>query len=327
MRLATIILFTILVGTKGVSQPLITSGQFYQLYPSINPGYTGIDDYVNIVLSHNKKWTGASETPTSSSISAFAPLKNQTSYNQSPIRTSNPNQGKLIESQKSGLRFHGLGGSLITEKYGPYNMFSAEVNYAYHIPISKSTKFALGSSLGFGTYRLDLSSLTVWNPTDDPLYQSLGTDKQNTSIATLNMGGAIYSSNYHFGLSYAPSLGENELVENPSLLQVTSGGRLDVSENIYISPQIVFTIKDFNRVIYSAVIGSRIAEPVYVGLGYSSSSNAIIGNLAINVNRMLELGYSFQSSGLNQANFDGASHSILVSLRLANHLNALPTLW
>ncbi len=67
---------------------------------------------------------------------------------------------------QSGYKRSGFGADLHMDKTGPSQHFGGQLSYAYHIPISKQSRLALGITGRFLRYEIDTRSIHFNDPTD-----------------------------------------------------------------------------------------------------------------------------------------------------------------
>lgn len=157
---------------------MFTSYQFNSLI--FNPAYTGSNEHLTLNLIHRQQWLGFDGAPSTQSLIAHSPLKNERV---------------------------GLGISLLNDKVGPTNTFHAAGSYAYRMLVGKkkNMKLSLGLQASMANWRADWSDVTVEHGSD-PSFQ------QNISRWMPNFGAGIYLSSKRFYAGMGvPRLLENDL--------------------------------------------------------------------------------------------------------------------
>lgn len=166
------------VSAFGQQDPMFTSYQFNSLV--FNPAYAGSNEHLTLNLIHRQQWLGFDGAPTTQSLLAHSPLKNERV---------------------------GLGLSLMNDKIGATNTFNVAGAYAYRMLVGKkkNMKLSLGLQASMANWRGDWSALTVEHGSD-PSFQ------QNISRWMPNFGAGVYLSGKRFyaGLG-VPRLLENDL--------------------------------------------------------------------------------------------------------------------
>ena len=145
-----------------------------------NPGYAGSRDHMYVGLLHRSQWLGFDGAPTTQTLTAHTPLKNERV---------------------------GVGMSLINDEIGPTNTIGANLSYAYRIPVGEKSKISVGLQAGIEQYTAKWTELDIEDP--DAVFG------QNLNQLLPNFGVGVYFYNKHFyaGAS-VPHLVENDLREN-----------------------------------------------------------------------------------------------------------------
>lgn len=145
-----------------------------------NPAYAGSKDYMSIALLHRTQWWNIPGGPNTQSFTIHAPMRNERV---------------------------GLGFSMINDVIGPTHTISANVSYAYRIPVGKS-KLAIGVQGGVLNWQADWSKLSLEDGTDDAF------SEMDPNYWLPNFGAGIYFYNKKFYLGMGvPHLVEYDLRE------------------------------------------------------------------------------------------------------------------
>lgn len=110
----------------------------------INPAFAGFDDKIQLFGHMRNQWAGFQNAPTTYDINFNAPITNKV----------------------------GLGGMILTEKFGVYSRFRGQLSYAYRY-IGNDIKWSAGFSTDIHSTKLDQSVLSggniQLNDANDPL--------------------------------------------------------------------------------------------------------------------------------------------------------------
>lgn len=316
---------------QSLGQEQFSLAQYYQLSPILNPGFTGIEDYLDIKLGYRKKWAGFNNSPSTSFISAFGSIGDETSYSQSPIRTSNPNQVDYIESEKSYLKFHGIGGYITSQSQGAFNQIDVMLNYAYHIPIKENIRISLGSTIGIKSMKVDLNEINVWDQINDPVYIAYANGDGNYTNFVVSLGGVLYGDKSYIGVSYMPVIdatmtgNKEDLISDRELI-IMSGTKLHMGRFIQFIPSVVYEAHTRSKSRIIGNISFDIKSIIKAGFGYSNA-NDLSFNLFLNYKNDFGLGYAFETSVGNESTIGNGTHELILSFSLFNHLNSSPRLW
>lgn len=324
-----IIAFSSTISSRAQDQFSIS--QYYQTYSILNPGFAGVDDFLDIKLGYRKKWTGITDSPSTTFISAVGSIGDKTSYNQSPLRTSNPNQIAYIEAQKARIKYHGIGGFITKQEQGAFNQINLMLNYAYHIPLSTKVKFAMGTTLGIRNISVDINKLEVWDKVNDPVYQAYANGDGNYWRFLLGGGGVLYGKKSYFGISYMPvvdiSLSNNDtdLASEEKVISM-AGTKFNISPFILLQPSVLFESTSNQRTKLVGSILFDIKNLVKTGITYSNYNDVSI-NAMFNYKNEFGISYAFETRLGNETTIGNGSHEVILSLNLFNHLNATHRLW
>lgn len=313
------------------AQEQFSLSQYYQSQAIMNPGFTGVDDFFDVKLGYRIKWAGVNNSPSTTFLSAFGSIGDKTSYNQSPLRTSNPNQIAYIEAQKARIRHHGVGGYITKQEQGAFNQINFMLNYAYHIPINSKVKIAMGTSIGIRNINVDLNDIEVWDKVNDPVYQAYANGAGNYWRFLMGAGGVIYGKKSYIGFSYLPvidiSLSGNDqnLVSDEQIVGMI-GTKIDMNAFIRIHPSALFVSTSTQRSKFVGGVLFDINNLVKTGITYSSLNDLSISAM-FNYKNDFGISYAFETSLGSETTIGNGSHEVILSLNLFNHLNATHRLW
>ena len=146
---------------------------------SYNPAYAGSKDFMSVGLIHRSQWLGIEGAPNSQTFTGHTPLRNERV---------------------------GVGLALANDAIGPTNTMSAQVSYAYRIPVSDGLRLSVGMQAGVENYRADFTKVTL--ATEDPAF---GTTP-NRWLPNFGVGLFLFGERFYAGLS-SPHIIEPDLRE------------------------------------------------------------------------------------------------------------------
>ena len=172
--------FALLFTATGFAQQdaMFTKYMFNSLI--FNPGYAGSRDHMYVGLLHRSQWVGVDGAPTTQTLTAHTPLKNERV---------------------------GVGLSLINDEIGPTNTIGANLSYAYRIPVGEKSKLSVGLQAGLEQYSAKWSQLNISEPD-----ATFGADFTEL-LPNFGVGVYFYNKHFYAGAS-VPHLVENDLREN-----------------------------------------------------------------------------------------------------------------
>ena len=322
----TIVPFTI------TAQQLPQYSQYMMNPYLINPAVSGIEDYTDVKTGYRNQWISTDGSPTTYYLTAHTAIgkPDRTSTGATPYMSKSIRRSPELSRRYKGTprvpAHHGIGFSIVSDQIGAISELSLALSYALHTPLSGRLKLAFGASLGASQYKFDLSNLSVkTNP--DP---ALGaTDKLVAWQPALNVGTWLYSRNFYIGASANRMLFDsyNYNVQGTGTYSWTgkvfphyflaTGFRVDVGENWTISPSAL--VKKVNQAPL-AIDGNMKAiykDRFWFGGSYRHK-DAVVGLLGVNINSMLNIGYSYDFTISDLAVSSRGSHEIVVGLMIGN---------
>jgi len=189
-KLFTIVLFSFMAIHTGYAQQdaMFTKYMFNTL--SYNPAYAGSRGYLSMGALHRTQWWGIQGAPHSQSVWAHTPLK-----------------GNI-----------GVGINLISDFIGPTNSITANLDYAYMIPLGGEHKLSIGIQGGITNWRADWGKLN---------YESAGDEAyigENPNYWLPNFGAGLYYFNrdkFYVGIG-VPHVLENDLRKKSENSEITT---------------------------------------------------------------------------------------------------------
>lgn len=287
-------LILVLVFAKADAQqdPLFTQYMFNTL--SINPAYAGSADRLSAVVLHRSQWVNFEGAPTTQTITAHSPLRNENIS---------------------------LGGSIINDKYGPVKQTGIYVDASYRIFMGRN-RLAFGLKGGLNLFSANLVDL---NPIvqDDQVFASNISSKP---LPNFGFGAMFYSKKYYVGLS-APKLLSNDLLPDnlPDTIQLNSkekqhffliaGAVFDLSYYTKFKPTIL--LRAVNGAPPSAEVTAQFLfyEKLWVGAMYRWQDAAGV-LLQYEIDNRFKIGYAFDYTLSDIRRYSDGSHEIMLGFDL-----------
>ncbi len=307
------------------AQNSLFNTQYYQIAPAVNPGFTGIDNFLDIKINFRNEWSGFTESPSTSYLAVSGNLKKETqaSSKQYSLRTSNPSVvSKLYKKELSiaeKLR-HGIGGYLLLDKQGPFKQLIGSVNYAIHIPLSGKTTLAMGVSGNINNKKIDYSSITLRDDNDD-YYQNLLSEGSKNTYLEINPGVVFYGKHYY--ISYSPHklfrspLSSDQTEDQEKFLDhyILAGTNFNLSESVRMQPSLLFNSNEVYGASWAFTAKTVINEKGFGAISYKSSK--VLAFMAgINLNNLLNLTYSYDLQVSSYSRYMKGAHEVTLGLML-----------
>lgn len=285
------LLFTVFNALSVLAQQDAMYSQYRFNTLAINPAYAGSRDRLSTTAMLRSQWAGVEGAPETKTLSFDMPIRNR----------------KL-----------GIGMQFFNEKVGVSNLSGGFISYAYRIFMENST-LAFGLQAGASHFKADLTSVDLGDQIQDQTFL------QNTNEVYLNFGtGAYYNSrNFYLGLSM-PHLFKNTL-NNIDVSAITNGEIKRQYLHVFIASGYVVELdKDFKIVpsfLFKGIQGAPvqidfnanlwIKDSFSIGAQYRSSSS-IAAMMEVQISPQIRVGYSYDRSLTKLANFNSASHEIML---------------
>ncbi len=310
------------------------SSQYYSNLPTNNPGFTGIDDHLDLKVSANQGWNSFNITNNNIYVSMFGSLNSsrRALVNNNALRVSSSASQKS-ESEKQLRRKHGMGGSLAGRNVGPYRSMTFSYNYAYHIPLSNRLTFSLGTTLSYLNQRIDFSGFTLRNEPDDLFYNQLkksGNGSQNSFL--MDFGAVLYSNRFYFSVS-STNLIKNKLSSDQLLnykdqetYQLSTAGNIRIVPTVMLNTGARVRYRLGTDLMWMFNTRLRYKELLYIGSGYGSDSQLSL-LLGVTITTRFNLHYSYDQYLSSLNNFNVNAHEIVLGIGISNKGNSLPKFW
>jgi type IX secretion system PorP/SprF family membrane protein len=323
-----LLLIVILLSIKqlnGQQKPHYT--QYIQNQFVINPAIAGIEMYADVKLSHRHQWVGIDDGPITSYFTIHGPLgavkeKNIPTTLRMPGK--NPRGQEYWDSYKSSEAHHGWGLQLVRDRTGPLTNLSAQLNYAYHLPINEVTNLSAGIGAGISQLRLDPSKLRFATTVDPAVGQ---TNIINKIRPDISVGVYVYGAKMFAGLSaqqLVPS--KIEFADNvtrtingkaiPHFFAI-AGYRLLVGEDINIVPSVLLKYVKPAPVQPEANIKVTYMDVAWAGASYRYK-DGLAAMVGFNVGNNLNIGYSYDYTTSGLQTFSRGTHEIVIGFYIKN---------
>lgn len=307
----------------GVAQQRPHYSQYILNNYILNPALSGIENYTDLKLSARDQWVGFEGRPQTFYLSVHAPLGKKdykTSATSFNVPGKNPRGTAYWESYAASEAHHGIGASIVNDITGNYNVFTANVSYAYHLGLSSKVNLAAGFSGGISKVNYNRSKSSVIG---DPGVGANGNIIYKTR-PDLNAGLWLYSGDYFVGLSAKQIIPQKVAFVNDSLgldlvphLFATAGYRFLVTEDINAVPSVMVKSVTGAPVQFDLNLKFQYQDLLWIGGGYRYK-NGYVGMLGLNVGNTFNAGYAydFTTTSLNTAS--RGTHEIIIGFLLGN---------
>lgn len=282
-------LFTVLtVAGFGQQDPMYTQ---YQNDPIlINPAYAGSRGNLSLNGVFRKQWVGLEWSPTTTSITVNSPFLNY----------------KI-----------GVGFTFINDQIGPQQQTGLYLDYAYHIRFPRNRTLSLGLKAGFNTFDRDL--LTLQTQDYDPYIHE--TDRPPIFLPNVGIGAYYYTQEFYAGLAI-PKLFQNDLNPDKNTLELIApedrtfylmtGYVFDVTPVIKLKPEFLTRFITGAPPSVELSLTAIAYETFWAGIKWRIG-DALAGNLRWQVNRQLQIGYSYDFTNSRLRLYNDGTHEIYIN--------------
>lgn len=293
----------------------------------VNPALTGIENYVDIKMSHRLQWVGLQDAPVTTYFTIHGPIgktdykTTATSFN---VPGENPRGKNYWQEYVASDPHHGWGVQVINDRTGPLNNFSAYGTYAYHVGLTPRTNLSAGIGLGFSNLSLNADKLRFNQTVDPAVYQS---GIINNVRFDMNAGVYLYSADYFVGLSaqqIVPSridFSNNAVkkLEGKAIphLFATAGYRFLIGNDFNLIPSVMVKYVQPTPVQVEANAKLQYLDLMWVGASYRHE-DGIAAMVGLNVSNTFNVGYSYDYTTSKLNNYTKGTHEIVLGFTLGN---------
>src|SRR6478609_7407671 len=295
----------------------------------INPAVAGIENYWDVKASHRLQWVGLQDAPVTTYLTIHGPLKKNdyeresaTSFHASG---QNPRGEAYWQDYTAPEPHAGVGFTMLNDRTGPLNRFAMYGTYAYHVGISNTTSLSGGISVGITNMSLDASKLNFGNTTVDPAVSGSGVINQIKP--DISAGLWLYSKNYFLGIAAQQIIPQQvTFSDNTVSLQqgkllphifVSAGYRMQLSEDFSLLPSALIRYVTPLPVGFDINAKLQYQDLLWVGGSYRYQ-DGFAAMLGLNVNRNINIGYSYDVQTSNLNTVSRGTHEILIGFLIGN---------
>ena len=295
-KIVALIVFFVWFNSISYAQQDAQYTQYMYNTISVNPGYAGSRDVLNLTGLYRTQWVGLDGAPKTMTFSAHSPLRNN----------------RL-----------GLGVSLVRDQIWIMDETYIDIDFSYTINTSNTGQLAFGLKAGAHLLNIDFARTNPENTTDDNFDPSNNIDNKFSP----NVGFGIYYHTDRFYLGYsAPTLLRTKFYDNDvSSISYLAKDRI----NHYLIAGYVFDLnadlKLKPAVLFKAVAGAPLQmdlsgnlllnEKLTLGLAYRWDA-ALSGLIGFQISDGLMIGYAYDWETTELNNYNSGSHEIILRYEL-----------
>lgn len=334
-----------LLGSKGNAQQRPHYTQYILNNYILNPALSGIENYTDIKLSTRNQWVGLKGAPKTSYFSIQAPIGKsdyRTSSTSFQVPGQNPRGRYYWENYTAAEPHHGIGMTVINDRTGSFNRFTANATYAYHLGLSPTTNISAGFSAGITNVTIDKSKQDFSGAGDpyDPATGASISGELNKIRPDLGVGIWLYSRNYFVGLSAqqiipqklsfaddAAFLTKGRLIPH---LFLTAGFRFLAGEDFNVIPSVMIKyVEGSSNNNFQAELNMKVQYHDLFWMGGSyRNGNGYAAMAGFNLSNTVNVGYAYDFTTTALNTVSRGTHEILVGFTLGNkYSEKCPRCW
>jgi type IX secretion system PorP/SprF family membrane protein len=298
----------------------------------LNPAVTGIENYMDVKLSHRNQWTGINGAPVTTYFSIHGPVGKtdyRTTATSFEVPGENPRGKQYWDNYTAPDAHHGVGFTAMNDRTGYIDRWSVSGSYAYHKPMGLRTTLSAGFSAGFTSVFLDQTKIDFadLDPNDPAIGYSNGELKKLKP--EVGVGLWLYGANYFAGIS-AQNLvpGKIKFSSNqdygtyytPNYF-LTAGYRFAISDEVSALPSLMVQFWEPQLYGIHTNVKLQYLDKGWIGGSYRFSDlvSGYAAMAGINVSNTFNIGYSYESASTSRLKtYAKNTHEIIIGFLLGN---------
>jgi type IX secretion system PorP/SprF family membrane protein len=295
----------------------------------LSPALAGIENYTDIRLSHRHQWTGIDGAPVTTYFTIHTPLKKDEYGRETPTgyQPSEPNAlgDPYFRSYQLPPAHAGVGLTLLNDKTGPLNRFSAYGTFSYHVPLTSGLTLGMGISAGISQLSLRGSELDFGDGMADPA--ATGKGIINKIKPEANAGLWLYSRDYFLGVSIQQLIpskiawADNNVVPLEGKLVphtfITAGYRFFLDNNFSLLPSVMVRYVTPLPLGVDVNVKAQYQQLCWVGASYRYKEG-FAGMAGVTIAKGISIGYSYDAVTSRLNTVSKGSHELMLGFILGN---------
>ncbi|HPG12037.1 MAG TPA: type IX secretion system membrane protein PorP/SprF [Chitinophagaceae bacterium] len=311
----------------------------------LNPALSGIENYADVKFSMRDQWVGLNGAPKTSYFSIQGPIgKNdyRTTSTSFEVPGQNPRGKYYWENYTAAEPHHGIGMTLINDKTGSFNRFSANLTYAYHLGLSPTTNLSAGFSAGITRVGIDRSKQDFSGTGDpsDPATGSAISGEINKIRPDLGVGLWLYSRNYFVGLAAQQVIPQKlQFVDDAAIVTkgrlvphifLTAGYRFLIGEDVNAIPSVMVKyISNSAKAVVQPEVNLKLQyrDLAWIGGSYRHE-NGYAAMAGFHVSNTVNVGYAYDFTTTALNTVSQGTHEFMIGLIFGNkYSEKCPRCW
>ena len=340
-----LLLLTLAVSLAGSAQQRPHYTQYILNNYILNPALSGIENYTDLKLSTRDQWVGLNGAPKTMYLSVQAPIGKKdyrTTSTSFQVPGDNPRGRNYWENYTAADPHHGVGLTVINDKTGSFNRFTANATYAYHLGLSPTTNLSAGFSAGITNISIDRTKhdFTGDGYPFDPATGASLSGELNRLRPDIGFGMWLYSKNYFIGLSAQQIIPQKIILTDDAAFQgkgrlvphifLTGGYRFLIGEDFNAIPSLMVKyIQGSSKYDVQPEVNLKMQyrDDAWIGGSYRYE-NGYAAMAGINIGNTLNVGYAYDFTTTALNTVSKGTHEILVGFLIGNkYSEKCPRCW
>ena len=300
----------------------------------LNPALTGIENYTDVKVSLRDQWVGLEGAPRTTYLTIHGPIGKKdykTTATYFNVPGENPRGNAYWENYTASEPHHGVGLTVVNDKTGNFNRFSAALSYAYHLGLSPRTNLAGGFSAGITTVGLNADGKAFFGPDpSDPAVGGAVAGELRKIKPDLSVGLWLYSADYFVGLSAQQVIPQKLAFVDDATFEttgkmiphifLTAGYRFLLNEDINMVPSLM--VKYVSGAFKSGYQGELNVKFQYRDLLWAGGSirqfDGFAAMAGLNVGNTFNVGYAYDFTRTDLRTTSRGTHEFLIGFLIGN---------
>lgn len=300
----------------------------------LNPALSGIENYTDVKVSARDQWVGINGAPRTVYLTVHGPLGKKdykTSATSYQVPGQNPRGNAYWENYTASEPHHGVGMTILNDRTGNFNRFTATASYAYHLGLTPRTNLAAGFAAGITTVGLNSNGKASFgsNPSDPAVGGSAATELRKLK-PDISVGLWLYSADYFIGISGQQIIPQRLAYVDDATFKMkgkliphvflTAGYRFLINDDVNAVPSVM--VKYINGAFthnYQAEFNLKLQyqDLLWVGGSYRQYDGyaAMVG---MNAGNTFNVGYAYDFTKTNLHTYSKGTHELMIGFLIGN---------
>ena len=301
----------------------------------LNPALSGIENYTDVKISSRDQWVGLKGAPKTSYVSIHSPIGKKdyrTTSTSFQVPGQNPRGKYYWENYTAAEPHHGIGLTVINDRTGSFNRFTANATYAYHLGLSPTMNISAGFSAGITRVSLDKSKTDFSGNGDlfDPATSSVINGEINQIRPDLGAGVWLYAKDFFIGLSAQQVIPQKIAFTDDAAYEkkgrlvphlfFTAGYRFLVGEEFNLTPSMMLKyVQASSNNNFQPELNLKVQYCDLLWLGGSyRHQDGYAAMAGINVSNTFNVGYAYDFTSTSLNTVSRGTHEILIGFLIGN---------